>query len=211
MSATRSKDEVLRSLEHHRAGISKGVTDASNAARQTVATVRSIPEDWEELLPEQALELIHTDWRAKLDWRGYAAGHEDQLQQGAAVVGFVAAGGVVVPGRRNKGSIVLGRRAMRVDKTSKQLGRAMAGIAAADGSLRRGRLRKGGGRLIKTGRRLAVLGGVGGGWAYVVTDEADRQQARDAAGKKVKEIADLVMDRVDEIQAGGGPAKLLQR
>lgn len=212
MTPNRSKDEVLRSLERHRSGLGEGVADASQAAQGIVTTVRRVPAEWRELLPEKARELLAKDWREALDWHRFVAAHDEEIKRGAAATGFVTAGGVVLPRRRrNKRTIVVRGRAMRVDRTSKQLGRAVAGMAAADTTLRHGRLRKAGRRVFKTGRRLALLGTVGGGVAYAATDEAQRQQARDVAGQRVSEIADLVFDRVDDIRANGGPRGLLSR
>jgi len=201
MTATRTKDEVIRSLGVHRAGLAEGVGDASKAARETVATAGR----WRELEIWQKLVDWRENWRELLDWQGFAARHETELQRTAKVAGFVSAGGLR---RRRRGSMVLGKRAVRVDKTSRQVGRAMAGLAATDSSLRR---RRGLGRIFRSGRRLALVGAAAGGWAYLVTDEVDREKAIEGAGRRLEGLASGAWDRAEELQAKGGVAALLSR
>ncbi|HEX4109312.1 MAG TPA: hypothetical protein VHX88_14340 [Solirubrobacteraceae bacterium] len=135
---------------------------------------------------------------------------EVQVNGGLVMAGFVIGGGVggllAAPGRlvdllmsvvtlplrlvglpfsgSGRGEVVVVRT--REDRYSRQLGRALAGVASADRQLRSGRRR----RLVRNVRRLAMLGGAAGG---VVVALGQDGELRDEIAKQGDRIVDRLL------------------
>ncbi|MHB8657319.1 MAG: hypothetical protein ACYC91_05095 [Solirubrobacteraceae bacterium] len=87
---------------------------------------------------------------------------------------------------------------MRHDRYSKQVGRALAGVAAADRQMRSPKARLW--RLIRpTRRRLVMLGSAGGGLFMAMTDEATRNTVETEIRALLEAIGGELSRRIDAI------------
>ncbi len=165
VSLQRTVEAVERSLEASREELASALADVRAGAAQR-GDVRSRAERYVAEVRERVLT------------------HSDDFVPGALVVGFVGGGGVsgtlhmpvklarVAVGRPSSRSGL--ESVLKQAKYSKQVGRALAGVAAADRQIRSPRARLW--RLIRpTPRRLVLLGSAGGGAFMAMTDDETRK------------------------------------
>jgi uncharacterized membrane protein YqjE len=182
------------------AGVARG--GAPMSTRRTIAEVEhSIEANRGELV--RALDDLRAGARHATDIRGHveryvARGRELGERDGEALVGalgFVAGGGASGTARLpvKAARIVTGRPRstsrlevhMRQDRHSRQLGRALSALAAADGHMRSRRRRW----IRRLGRGVLLLGSTGPGLAVAMADG----ERRDALVKKGDELLDRLM------------------
>ena len=210
MSPQRTVADVERSLEASRAELASalgdlraGIARASDVRGQAERHATEARERLEQLGRDHA-ERYATQARARIE----SIGRSDELARGALAVGFVVGGGVsgalYVPVKLTRVAIGLPpsanrmERAMRQDKYSKQVGRAIAGIAAADRQMRSRRARLW--RLVRpTPRRILMLGSLGGGLFVSIADEETRTTILTETRALLEAIGGEVTKRLDAI------------
>jgi len=166
-----------------------------------------------------ALADLHRSAKHATDARGHAdryvalARHRMQLggdesTAAALGIGFVISGGLsgadqmpfklirMILGRPSSRSRL--EAAMRHDKYRRQVGRALAAVAAADGQMRS--RRAGLWRLVQpTPRRLFLLGSAGGGVFMAVTDEETRHNVETEARALLETLGAELSKRIDAV------------
>ncbi|MGI8904526.1 MAG: hypothetical protein ACR2IP_12955 [Solirubrobacteraceae bacterium] len=90
--------------------------------------------------------------------------------------------------------------AMRQNRSSRQVGRALAVLAAADGQMRGGLGRGGGGLLRSKVVRLVVLGGAGAGVLMATTDEDTRANLQKEALALFAKGRDELAGVIDQVR-----------
>lgn len=166
----RSIADVERSLEAHRRELSAAIDDLRRGVDQGAHQLEDVKQDVKQL-PTAARARLEQEVAAR---RGQLAkevtARSDQLAVGAAGAGFVVGGGargvVKLPLKfigisRSRSEIVV-----RQDRHSRQVGRALAAVAASDRQLR-GRREFPSRKL----RRLALVAPVAAGIAALVSGE----------------------------------------
>jgi len=159
----RSIAEVESSIEAHRRELAHAIKDLRGGVEEGTRQITD--------LKQQATEApgrLITEARSRVD-REFA-GRGDQLAGAALGAGFVAGGGIGatarlplrIVGMSSSRSEVFVRR----NRHSRQVGRALAGVAAADRQLRGSR-----GLFFTNARRLALLAPVAAGIAALIAQE----------------------------------------
>lgn len=166
----RSIADVERSLEGHRRELSAAIDDLRRGVDQGARQLEDVKEDVKQL-PTAARARLEQEVAAR---RGQLAkevtARGDQLAVGAAGVGFVVGGGargvIKLPLKFIGTSPSRSEVVVRQDRHSRQVGRALAAVAATDRELRGSR-----GFRFRGLRRLAVIAPVVAGIVALVSEE----------------------------------------
>jgi hypothetical protein len=179
--------QVESSLARNRAELASAIEDLRSSGREATdvrARVDRYTAEARDQLRQQADALVERE--------------SDRLTGLALALGFLGGGGVggtarlpwkvvrVALGRPTSRSLMEVNH-MRSDRHTRQLGRALVAVAAADRQLR-GRRGRSAGRIVGLLRRLSVIGTAGAGIAYVLSED----EYRDALAK----LGDDLLDRV---------------
>ncbi|MGI8712112.1 MAG: hypothetical protein ACR2NR_02810 [Solirubrobacteraceae bacterium] len=188
MSSRQTVEEVQRSLEVSRGELESALADLRVSAGR-------------------ASDIRGHAQRYSADLRGRLKSDSPGLVMGAVASGFVVGGGVSgtvhMPFKFLR--VLLGRpwsrsrleAAMRQDRYSKQVGRALAGVAAADRHMRSPRARLW--RLIRPSpRRLFLLGSAGGGLFMAMADDETRQTVQTEARALAETLGNEVSKRIEQ-------------
>ncbi len=162
----RSIAEVESSIENHRRELSAAITDfrrgVDQGARQFADAKQRLPAEARARIDQEVVGV-----RTRIDQE--LAEHSDQMAAAAIGVGFVGGGGVGGAARLPLRIVGLSNRSeikVRRDRHSRQVGRALAGVAAADRQMRRPR-----GFMFVNARRLILLAPVAAGVAALMAEE----------------------------------------
>lgn len=189
MSPRRTVDEAERSLEANRAELEVALSNLrASAARAT--DVKAHADEY----VAQAREHVQSGG--------------DEVVAGALAIGFVTGGGV--SGTLNMPfmlvRVALGRpasrsrleAAMRQDRYSKQVGRALAAVASADRQMRSRRARVW--RLVRpTPRRLFMLGTASGGAFMAMVDEETPQNLQTETRALLDTVSSELGKRIEAV------------
>jgi hypothetical protein len=188
MSSRQTVEAAQRSLEISRSELESALADLRFSARR-------------------ASDIRAHAKRYTADARARVQSDSTGLVAGAIATGFVAGGGVsgTVHMPLKFVRLALGRpssrsrleAAMRQDRYSKQVGRALAAVAAADRQMRspRVRLRR---AIRPTPRRLFLLGSAGGGLFMAISDDETRQTVQTEARALAETIGTTLSKRINQ-------------